>query len=332
MTNKGIVVILILVAVAVLMAGCTTPAQKIQNILYGKDVFNPDKFSMATYVVGSDPQNATGELIVLAYPGQQAGDRLSSILVNGNNSSRMDVWLDSTHESINNDYITVINPSGLQVETPSATLNMTTMDQTWNSPGSEYALNGNQSVTVPAGTYSNCSVYFGDKTIVYSNMSINVSVLYYMSPNSPVPVLYEVQVPGGNVYYALKSEYGPNDVDSTPERTIQSYFDRLGAGQYSSAAELLLEAQGSALVPMDPEEIAGMASNMTNTYGVNGETTGIQYVMTDSVSPISDIGGFNAVIASWHSIQYERSAGGQVYSINGTFNMVDEGGEWKIVV
>jgi len=85
-------------------------------------------------------------------------------------------------------------------------------------------------------------------------------------------------------------------------------------------------------MPMDPEEIAGLTSNMTNTYGTNGEKTGIQYVMTDSVSPIDDIGGFNAIIANWHSVQYDRSSGGQVYSINGTFNMVDDGGEWKIVV
>ena len=332
MASKGVMIILMLVAITVLTAGCTSPAQKTQNILYGKDVFNPNTFSMATYVVGPDPQNATGELIVLSYPGESGGDRLSSILVSGNNSSRMDVWLNPTHEGINNDVITVINPAGLQVVTPSASLNMTTMDQTWNSPGSEYTLTGNETITVPANTYKNCSIYYGEKTIFYSNMTLNVSVQYYMNPASPVPVLYEVNVPGGNVYYALKSIYGPTDVDSTPERAIQSYFDRLGAGQYSFAADLLLKSEGSTFRPMETGEVDSMASNMTNTYGVSGEKTGIQYVMTDSVSPIGTLNGDNEVIAGWHSIQYNRTDVSQIYAINGTFNMVDDGGNWKILV
>jgi hypothetical protein len=83
---------------------------------------------------------------------------------------------------------------------------------------------------------------------------------------------------------------------------------------------------------METGEVDSMASNMTNTYGVSGEKTGIQYVMTDSVSPIGTLNGDNEVIAGWHSIQYNRTDVSQIYAINGTFNMVDDGGNWKILV
>jgi hypothetical protein len=153
MVDKSIkfALILITLAVVVSMAGCTAPATDHKTTLVGKDVFDPSKFSMATYTLAAGGIENIGLLTVLGYPGEKDGDRLSSVSVAGNVSSRMDVWLDRKHEEVNNATMTIIDDGGMQTMALPKALNMTTMDQTWNTPGSTYAYYGTDSVTVPAG-------------------------------------------------------------------------------------------------------------------------------------------------------------------------------------
>lgn len=324
------VLVLIVLAAIVSMAGCTAPATDHKTTLSGKDVFDPTKFSMATYAIVTSGNQSTGLLTLLAYPGEKDGDRLVSVAVAGNVSSRMDTWLNRSHEGVNNATMTLIDDGGMQTVAMPKAFNMTTMDQTWNTPGSEYAYYGSDSATVPAGEYNNCSVYYGTKNIQYMGSTLNLEIIYYMHPSSPVPVFYLVKSPDGVVAYALRSVYGPDDVDSTPERTVQSYFDRISSGEYTRAARLLVTADGSMLKPLDRTTIVGMEENMSRTYGTAGETMAVQYVITDTPRSTGTIGGHNAVAVHWGSIHYTRSPG-EVYYIDGTFNMVDDGG-WKIIV
>lgn len=286
---------------------------------------------MATYMMGTTTSvEPIGELVVLSYPGEKAGDRLTSVVVTSNTSTRMDVWLNKTREGINKEIVTAIDNATVQVAAPTASFNMTTMDQTWNTPGSTYYLYGNDTVTVPAGTYENCSVYYGVKSVVLGNETLNMSVLYYMHPSSPVPVLYMVNFEGGSLVYALGSVYAPGDVDSSPERTVQSYFDRLESGDYLKASRLVVTSSGSTLKPMTKDEIDQMSTNMEQTFGKDGGLTSIQYVIVDSVQSIADIDGYEAVTVNWHSVQYMPSTS-QIYSIRDTFNMVNDNGGWKII-
>ncbi len=330
--DKIVMIILFAALVAItLTAGCTAPAQN-KDTLYGKDIFNPSQFSMATYMAGiAGNQNSSMELMVLSSLDETDGDRLTTIAIGGDNSSRMDVWLNRSREGINKALITAISSNSIQSASPSASFNVTSMDQTWNTPGSVYKLTGHDSVTVPAGTFDNCSVYTSVKSIQYQNQSVNLSVSYYMHPSSPVPVLYAVQMSGDTLVYALNSFYLPGDDSSTPERTIQSYFDRLGTGDYYTAAHLLTTTDGKQLKDLNSTAVNSLASNMTGTYGKTGEKMAVQYVMTDTVQPVAQVAGHDAVVANWHSIHYDR-ASGQVYSIEGTFNMVNDGGDWKIIV
>ncbi len=331
--KSNVVIILLFVAVVAitLTAGCTAPTQN-KDTLYGKDIFNPSRFSMATYVAGiAGEQSSSMDFIVLSSLDENDGDRLTSVAVSGDNSSRMDVWLNRSREGINNDLITVIDNNSIQSASPSASFNVTTMDQTWNTPGSIYKLTGQDSVTVPAGTFDNCSIYSAEKSIVYQDQSVDLVVSYYMHPSSPVPVLYTVQINGQTLVYGLKSFYLPGDFTSTPERTIQSYFDRLSSGDYYSASRLLVTVNGSQIKSLSSAAVDSMASNMTGTYGKNGDKMAVQYVITDSVQPAGQIAGHDAVVATWNSIHYDR-APGQVYALDGTFNMVNDSGDWKIIV
>lgn len=332
MTRKDITFVLTLIAVAAIlsMAGCTAPATRDKTTLSGKDIFDPSKFSMATYLMATSDNQSTGLFTVLAYPGEEDGDRLSSVLVSGNTSSRMDVWLNRSNEGINNATMTLVDGSGMQTVAMPKALNMTTMDDTWNSPGSTYAYYGTDSVTVPAGTYENCTIYYGTKHIQYMELSLDVEVMYYMHESSPVPVFYMVKTEDGSVVYALRSVYGPGDIDSTPERAVQSYFDRIGSGEYTRAARLLVKADGTSLKPMDSASIAGMAKNMSATYGTAGEKMAVQYVLIDNMISAGTIGGHDAITVHWSSIHYSRTPG-EVYYIEGMFNMADDSG-WKIIV
>ncbi len=332
MIKKCITYALTLIALAAIlsMSGCTAPTAGDKTTLTGKDIFDPSKFSMATYLMATSDNQSTGLFTVLAYPGEGDGDRLSSVLVSGNTSSRMDVWLNRRHDGINNATMTIVDGSGMQSVAMPKALNMTTMDGTWNGPGSTYAYYGTDTVTVPAGTYKNCTIYYGTKHVRYMDASLDVEVMYYVHESSPVPVFSMVKTGDGSVAYALRSVYGPGDIDSTPERAVQSYFDRIGSGEYSRAARLLVKAEGSGLKPMDSASIAGMAKNMSATYGTAGEKMGIQYVLIDDISSAGTIGGHDKIRVHWSSIHYSRSPG-EVYYIEGTFNMADDSG-WKIIV
>ncbi len=332
MMEKGITYVLTLIALTAIlsMAGCTAPTTKDNTTLVGKDVFDPSKFSMATYVMATSDNQSTGLFTVLAYPGEEDGDRLSSVLVSGNVSSRMDVWLTRSHEGVNNATMTLVDGDGMQTVAMPKALNMTTMDDTWNGPGSTYAYYGMDTVTVPAGTYENCTIYYGTKHIQHMDVSLDVEVMYYMHESSPVPVLYMVKTEDGSVAYALRSVYGPDDIDSTPERAVQSYFDRISSGEYTRAARLLVKAEGSGLKPMDSASIAGLGKNMSLTYGTAGEKMAVQYVFIDNIRSAGTMGGRDAITVHWRSIHYTR-APGEVYYIEGTFNMADDAG-WKIIV
>lgn len=328
---KGLRFVYLMLALAaiVALAGCTAPAGEAGTTLSGKDVFDPDAFSMATYAVLAG-ENETGLLTVLAYPGEKDGDRLSSVIVTANASSRMDAWLDRSHRGINNATMTLVDGEGLQTVTMPEALNMTTIDEAWNTPGSTYAYQGKDSVTVPAGSYDNCSIYYGKKRIQYLDSYLDIEVLYYMHPDSPVPVFYMVRSSDGVVAYALRSAYGPDDVDSTPERAVQCYFDRIGSGEFTKAARLLVTQSGSTLQSLDRASVAGMAENMSRTYGTAGEKMAVQYVVVDAVTPADPAGGHERADVHWTSVHVSR-APGQVYYIDGTFGMVDDGG-WKIIV
>lgn len=204
--------------------------------------------------------------------------------------------MSGSREGIDKDLITVITNSSIRTAEPPASFNVTTMDQAWNSPGTRYQFYGYDSVTVSAGTYENCSVYYAIRSVVTDNETLNMSVAYYMHLSSPVPVLYVVRMDNAAIVYELDSVYGPGDMASTPERTVQSYFDRLGDGNYQKASNLMLEPSGPVLRPMNKTEIAGM----------------------------------EAAVANWHSVQFAPLSG-QVYYINGTFDMVNDSGNWKIV-
>jgi hypothetical protein len=318
---------ILMIAVVLSMAGCTTPAQTNKDTLYGKDIFDPSKFSMATYTIGTEASENIGQLTVLSYTGEADGDRLASIRSNEAVSSRMDTWLNRSREGINKAIVTSVDSSGIQVAAPSDAFKVTMMDGAWNSPGSVYKSYDTQTVTVAAGTFENCSIYYGTKDIMFENGTVNLTVVYYMHPSSPVPVLYIIKLPSGYVSYALKSVYLPGDVDSTPERTAQSYFDRIGSGEYNKAARLLIKADGK---PMDKASVDEMQKNMERTYGKAGEKMAIQYVTSDTATPIGTKNGNEAAAVQWHSIQYDLSSG-EVYAINGTFEMVNDGG-WKIIV
>jgi hypothetical protein len=332
MMKKAITYLIILIALTATLsiAGCAAPNSKDNTTLVGKDVFDPSKFSMATYLMATSDNQSTGLFTVLAYPGEEDGDRLSSVIVSGNVSSRMDVWLNRSHEGVNNATMTLVDSGDMQTVAMPKALDMTTMDDTWNSPGSTYTYYGTDSVTVPAGTYENCTIYYGTKHIQYMGASLDVEVMYYMHESSPVPIFYMVKTQDGSVAYALRSVYGPGDIDSTPERTVQSYFDRIGSGEYTRAARLLVKAEGSNLKPLDSASIAGMGKNMSLTYGTAGEKMAVQYVLIDSMRSAGIIGDRDAIIVHWSSIHYSRSPG-EVYYIEGTFNMADDGG-WKIIV
>jgi hypothetical protein len=332
MLKKYISGILILAALAVIVsaAGCTAPAQENKDILNGKDVFDPSKFSMAVYSIVLDGSQNAGTFTVLSYPGEDHGNRLTSVEVSGNSSRRMDVWLNRSGEGVNRGMITVIDSSGMQMVDTTNEINMTTIDGTWNTPGSRYTYYCQDTATVPAGVYENCSVYYGIKTIRFNESTTDLTVLFYLHPSSPVPVLFMVKTPDGVAAYALNGVYGPGDVNGSPERAIQSYFDRIGSGDYLKASRLLVKTEGSSFKPMDRGSITEMENNMAQTYGRSGEKMAIQYVITDSITPMGIIGGHEAVAAHWISIQYSRTPG-EIYIIDGTFDMVNDGG-WKIIV
>lgn len=333
---KRTILSLILLAAIIIAAsvmGCTAPEQKTKDTLYGKEIFDPAKFSMAQYAIGeSASTGAIALMTVLSSPHEAGGDRLSSIEISGNKSTRLDVWLDKKHDRINDIQVTAITGRSMQKAHPTLTYNMTVLDRSWNSLESQYVFNGYDNVTTPAGTFENCSVYYGIKSIDSGGQVTNLSVYYYMHQSSPVPVMYVIESPNDSIIYLLTGVYGPNDIDSSPERTAQSYFDRLGTGDYLQASRLLVTYDSSGIHGLDRQSVLQLSDNMGQTYGKTGNKTTIQYVYVDSVTkPIEQTPGYDTVLAHWTSVQYDTNEG-LVYSIDGNFKMINDKGKWRIVV
>lgn len=334
MKNQQIILTILAIATiaaAVSLSGCTTPAQQTSDKVFGKDLFNPVNFSMATYVEASDIDNSTQQFIVLSYPKEADGNRLSSVEVSGQSSQRMDVWVNKALDRTNKVIMTEISPDVLSSQDISLPYNMTVIDQAWNTMESVYTLVGYDNVTVPAGQYDKCAVYGGKKTLMVNDTPVSISIFYYLHPSSPVPVSYVVQYSNSTIIYGLQSVYGPGDVDSTPERVIQSYMDLLNASDFTQAAQLLVKVDGDGSVNrLSRQDVLKLNSNMEQTYGKNGGSMIVQYVSVDSVQQADDLDGHLAASAHWTSVQYMPSRQMAIL-IDKTSRVVDVNGHWKIV-
>lgn len=335
MKNKNLILtILIIAAIAAIVSisGCTAPAQETKNTISGKDLFDPLKFSMATYVQASNFDNNTTQFIILTYPREADGNRLSSIMISGKDSMRGDVWINKSGDHTNKVVVTDISSQSINSQTLHLPYNLTEIDQAWNTIETQYTLVGNDTVMVPAGIFDNCSVYATKKTLLSGDTPVNVTIYYYLHPSVPVPVSYVVVYPSSeSIVYGLQSVYGPNDVDSTPERVVQSYMDLLNESQYTQAAQLLVKAdKDGSIHHLGRQDVLTLNNNMAQTYGEKGGKMIVQYVSVDSVQKIKDIDGHTAASAHWTSVQYMPSSGIALL-IDKTSTVVDVNGHWKIV-
>ncbi len=331
--NNIILMILIIAAIAamIFISGCTAPAQETKTTILGKDLFDPVKFSMATYLQASNIDNNTSQLLVLAYPKEANGNRLSSIVISGQGSMRGDVWISKSGDHTNKVIITDVTPQAINSQTLNLSYNLTVIDQAWNTIETAYVLVGHDNVTVPAGKFDNCTVYGTKKTLMSGDTPVNVTVFYYLSPSVPVPVSYAINYPSEIIVYGLESVYGPNDVDSTPERVIQSYMDLLNESQYTQAAQLLVKVDNDGNIHhLSRQDVLRLNDNMAQTYGDKGGKMIVQYVSVDSVQRADDVDGNVAASAHWKSIQYQPS-NGMALLIDKTSKVVDVNGHWKIV-
>jgi hypothetical protein len=331
MKNNLILTILIIAAVAAMVSGCTTPAQETKTTITGKNIFDPATFSMATYLQVNSADNNSSQFIVLAYPKETGGNRLSSIVVSGHESMRGDIWINKSGDHTNKIVVTDITQQSINSQTLNLPYNLTVIDQAWNTLETEYKLVGYDNVTVPLGQFNNCTVYGAKKTIMSGDTPINITVYYYLHPSMPVPVSYVVQYDSGSIIYGLESVYGPNDVDSTPERVIQSYMDLLNASDYTQAAQLLVKVdKDGSIQHLSRQDVLDLNSNMAQTYGEKGGKMIVQYVSVDTVQRADDVDGHMAVSAHWTSIQYLPSSG-MALLIDKNSKVVDVNGHWKIV-
>ncbi len=331
--NNIILLILIIAAIAAMVSisGCTAPAQETKTTISGLDLFNPVKFSMATYLQADNIDNNTTQFIVLAYPKEANGNRLSSIVLSGEGSMRGDVWINKSGDHTNKIVVTDVTRQSIKSQTLNLSYNLTVIDQAWNTIETNYALVGHDNVTVPAGYFDNCTVYGTKKTLMSGDTPINVTVLYYLHPSVPVPVSYVVEYPDEYIAYGLESVYSPNDVDSTPERVIQSYMDLLNESQYTQAAQLLVKVdKDGSIQHLSRQDVLKLNDNMAQTYGEKGGKTIVQYVSVDTVQKADDVDGHMATSAHWTSVQYMPSSG-MAMLIDKTSKVVDVNGHWKIV-
>ena len=286
---------------------------------------------MATYLQVNSADNNSSQFIVLSYPKETGGNRLSSIVVSGQESMRGDIWINKSGDRTNKIVVTDITPQSINSQTLNLPYNLTVIDQAWNTLETEYKLVGYDNVTVPLGQFDNCTVYGAKKTIMSGDTPINITVFYYLHPSVPVPVSYVVEYDSGSIIYGLESVYGPNDVDSTPERVIQSYMDLLNASDYTQAAQLLVKVdKDGSIQHLSRQDVLNLNSNMAQTYGEKGGKMIVQYVSVDTVQRANDVDGHMAVSAHWTSIQYLPSSG-MALLIDKTSKVVDVNGHWKIV-
>lgn len=330
-TKRVILTISVIAAIAAMVAlsGCTTP-EKMKETLSGKDIFDPAKFSMATYLSASSADNTTSQFMVIASPKEDGGDRLTSIEVTNIGSQRADIWLNKAKDRTNRIRITSITPQSLESEDIDVPINLTVIDQTWNTLESKYVLLGYQNVTVPAGEFNDCAVYGSNKLLDVNGSRLNLTVVYYMHPSSSVPVFYMAKLPYDTILYGLQSVYGPGDEDSAPERTIESYMDLLDAGQFTEASQLLAKLDKDGDVHrLSRQDVLLLNDNMAQTYGENGPLR-VQYVLVDTVQPVGKAGGYTAAKAHWTSVQYMPSIQ-RTLLIEKNFTLVDMNGHWKII-
>jgi hypothetical protein len=322
---------LVIAAVAVAIAGCSG-GSKDSSMLSGADIFDPDRFSMATYDV-TLAGGYNGGFIVATNTSGKDGDVLTSISFHDNVSARADTLISSDGAKTLNVLISEINESDLQFSGGSPMFNMTLLDQAWNSLDEAYRLAGSANVTVPAGTFAGCSVYTTDKTVVFGGESSALQVSYYMHPSSPVPVMYEVKGPAGTYVYKLKHVYEPGDAAGTPDRVVYSFFDDLDNGRLDEAFKCLTtydEGSGSFKAP-DDGTYREFLENMNRTYRTGDESYRVQFVNVSSVEPVTSLLGDNISLARWDSIHYQVGTL-SVYRLSGSFYVTEIGGQWRIIV
>jgi hypothetical protein len=331
MRNNGALLLIIAMMIPALMvSGCATE-EKLPETLYGRDVFEPLDFSMARYdlTINDSGDVSHRPFIVTSAIEDEDGDRLTSVEIMGESSTKADVWIGRQREKTLKVIMTDIRRTLMRTGEVSLSFNVTTMDRAWNTLSDEYKLVGTMDVKTPAGDFKGCSVYGASKTMTYGGEQSQVNVFYVMHPSVPVPVKYEVNGASSSETYELQSYYGRKDKDSSPERAIQSYFEYLDAGEFDRAADMLVKKDGGQYKPLDVESRGQMRENMGNSYGKNGEKVSMQYVLVEKVSPELSTGA-DIIEAHWVSVQYS-SEPIKVYNIDGNFNMIRIKGKWYLI-
>lgn len=337
MERKGKIVVyltlLVAVAAAVTVAGCTGSKTE-SSTLSGKDIFDPAKFSLAKYDV---TLNVTGnvshrQFLVLTSQNEKDGDRITSEEIDGSSSVRTDVWINRERTVTPNVVITAINSTNIMVTGGYPPFNMTTADKAWNPLEATYTLTGKASVETPAGKYENCSVYQTDRQLGYGDTFVTTRVTYYIHPSEPVPVRYVIEMPSAAYEYDLAGAYGPNDRDSTPERVIQAFFSSLEQGDTDSAASYVVTYDGAEAKykPLAGSSYQDFLQGAGVTYGNSTGAMHVQYVLTAGTTPAERTGGKEVVTARWSSVQYQYEPL-YAYDLEGSFNVVNIGGHWKLV-
>ena len=332
--NSLMVAALVIAGVAVAIAGCSG-GSKDSSILSGADIFDPHRFSMATYDVTltrGDNVSYQGFIVTTNTSGKN-GDVLTSISFHDNVSARADTLISRDGAKTLNVLISEINESSLQFSGGSPMFNMTLLDKAWNSLDEDYKLWGTANVTVPAGTFAGCSVYGSSKTVTFGGETSTVHVFYYMHPSSAVPVMYEANATEGLYVYRLKHVYGPGDVAGTPERVVQSFFEDLDNGRLDEAFKYLItydQNSGSFKAP-DDGTYRQFLDNMARTYRTGDESYRVQFVNVSSVEPVTTLLGDNISLAGWDSIHYQVGTL-SVYRLSGSFYVTEIGGQWRIIV
>lgn len=334
MSRKTLLMAAVAIAMAaVMIAGCTGTSGH-GKTLSGRDIFDPQKFGMAEYGVLSQDGSASGQgFLVIAHPGETDGDRLTSVVFSDNVSTRADVVITPNGRLSKSALITDIDHGSVVISGGSPTINMTTIDGTWNTLEDTYTFIRTANVTVPAGQYDGCSVYGANKTIYYDNDTVSMQVLYYIHPSSPVPVLYTITGATGQYSYGLLSVYAKGDMDSTPGRMIQTFFDDLDNNRLDSAFKYLVtyNAASGAFQSPDAATYQLFLDNMNRTYQFGSEGFRVQYVYETSMAQAASPAGYQSYLVGWTSLHY-LPATLNAYRIDGSFYMVEQDGHWRIIV
>ncbi len=322
-------------AIAMTIAGCSgTTGQG--STLSGGDIFDPQRFSMAVYNVTMDNgvDVSYQDLQMITHPGEPEGDRLTSVSFQKNDSTRADAMISADGLKTVSMLITTINQSNVQINGGQPAFNMTIIDDAWNSLDDVYKLAGTDNVSTPAGRYDGCNVYGSKKKLYFDNESQDIEVLYYMHPSSPVPVKYTIRGPSGLYTYTLQSVYQPGDMDSTPQRVVQAFFDDLDNGRPASAFNYLVtyDAVSGRFVSPDDATYREFLDNMNRTYGLGDESFRVQYVKAGVPGQsVTTLAGHQTPLVAWTSVHYQVGIM-YAYRLNGSFYMVDLDGHWRIIV